>query len=263
MCKTFGSGHSSHLPWQRSSLSQWWQNVAHFLNGDLQTQTHSQIKFSQGIPHIPALNGLQTPWKIQVVCTPYDHVFSILLRGMSNDNYCQPVSQMTRNYPQSQCYQDGRFLTYLVLLLMCNKMQKYLSFLQTIWLMEEMLLKFDTSVGGVARCSEGHNQSSKWTWSDRQMNRELVREMNRWISKRMFNAPTVTFRKESTNARWVLSAKQQYGRGSFRDECSNTLLVSSMVLKKNGNFTLGWSWILNSLVVLKVLYQYFCDKCLI
>lgn len=222
MCKTFGSGHSSHLPWESSSLSQWWQNVVHFLNGDLQTQTHSQIKFSQGIPHIPALNGLQTPWKIQLVCTPYDHVFFILLKGMSNDNHCQPVSQITRNYPQSQCYQDGRFLIYFVLLLMHNKTQ-YLSFLQTIWLMEEMLLKFNTSVGGVARHSGGHDQSSKWTWSDRQMNRELVREMNRWISKMVCNVPTVTFRKEVTNARWVLSAKQQCGRGRFRDESGTTL----------------------------------------
>lgn len=148
--------------------------------------------------------------------------FFILLKGMSNDNHCQPVSQITRNYPQSQCYQDGRFLIYFVLLLMHNKTQ-YLSFLQTIWLMEEMLLKFNTSVGGVARHSGGHDQSSKWTWSDRQMNRELVREMNRWISKRVFNVPTVTFRKEVTNARWVLSAKQQCGRGRFRDESGTTL----------------------------------------
>lgn len=160
--------------------------------------------------------------------------FFILLMGMSNDSHCQPVSQVTRNYPQSQCYQDGRFLIYLLLLLMYNKMQKYLYFLQTIWLMEEMLLKFDTSLGGVAMYSGGHYQSSKQASSDRQMNRELVREMNRWISKRMFSVPTVTFRKESTSARWVLFAKQQYGRGRFRWEWSNTVSVSSMVLKKMG-----------------------------
>lgn len=161
-------------------------------------------------------------------------VFFILFKGMSNYNHCQPVSQMTRNYPQSQCYHDGRFLIYLVLLLMYNKMQKCLYFLQTIWLMEEMLLKFDTSIGGVATCSGGHDQSSKWTWSDRQMNRELVREMNRWISKRMLNVPTVTFREKSTNARWVLSAEQQYGRGRFRWEWNNTVSASSMALKKMG-----------------------------
>lgn len=34
-------------------------------------------------------------------------------------------------------------------------------------------------------------------------------------------------------------------------------------IEKNGNVTPGWSWVLNSLVVLKVLYQYFYDKCLI
>ena len=45
--------------------------------------------------------------------------------------------------------------------------------------MEEVLLIFDTSVGGVVRSSGGHDQSSKLTWSDREMNREFVREMNR------------------------------------------------------------------------------------
>lgn len=133
----------------------------------------------------------------------------------------------------SQCYQARRHLIHLILLLMHNEMQKSLSFLQTIWLMEEMLLIFDTSVGGVVISSGGHDQSSKLTWSDREMNREFVREMNRWINKRMFNVPTVTFRKGNTNTRWVVSAKQQYGRGRFRDESGAQYeLVSSMVLQK-------------------------------
>lgn len=37
---------------------------------------------------------------------------------------------------------------------MHNKMKKYL-FLQTVWQMEEMLLKFDASADGVARSSGG------------------------------------------------------------------------------------------------------------
>lgn len=40
-----------------------------------------------------------------------------------------------------------------MLLLMHNKMKKHL-FLQTVWLMEEMFLKFDASADGVARSSE-------------------------------------------------------------------------------------------------------------
>lgn len=56
--------------------------------------------------------------------------------------------------------------------LMHNEMQKYLSFLQIIWLMEEMLLTFDTSAGGIARSSGGPDRISEWTWSDRDMNKQ-------------------------------------------------------------------------------------------
>lgn len=218
-----------------SPLSQRWQNVVHFVNGDLQTQTHSQITFSQEIPRIPALNGLQTLWKIQLVCTPYDHGFLVCSWE------CQTIITVSQFHKwiekilkeDSQCYQARRHLIHLILLLMYNEMQKSLSFLQTIWLMEEMLLIFDTSVGGVVMSSGGHDQSSKLTWSDREMNRKFGREMNRWINKRMFNVPTMTFRKGNTNTRWVVSAKQQYGRGRFRDERGTQYeLVSRMVLQK-------------------------------
>lgn len=53
---------------------------------------------------------------------------------------------------------------------------KNISFLQKIWLIEEMHLKFDTSVGGVARSPGGHDQSLKRIRSDREIYSELVRD---------------------------------------------------------------------------------------
>lgn len=52
------------------------------------------------------------------------------------------------------------------------------------------------------------------------------------MNERVFNGPTVTCRKGNTNARWVLCAKQQHGRGRFRGENGTTVFIINMVPEK-------------------------------
>ena len=123
----FGSGRSSHLAWSPESVR---TECAPFFKLGIcklkRIQRSSSVR--RLLTFLPWM--VSRLWKIQLVCTPYDHGFLVhswkCETTITASQFHKGLEIILKE--ESQCYQSRRHLIHLTPCLMYNEMQKYLFF---------------------------------------------------------------------------------------------------------------------------------------